>query len=410
MKSRLLLMLALIGFLVPQKSLAWGDEGHSIVALVAQQILMNQSASDPSAAAALKSLNSILAGMKIDEAATWPDKVKNQSRECHEAPFVKDPNYGKDGKKGLSSAVCDAYKYTSGWHFINSDSSEYVMNPSAPDHFKGDMVILIKGLSHVLKGERADVLNGVTSYTNWKRECLKKGDANPSQACKREALSFLIHLVGDVHQPIHGGAECDLGANTQFITFFGLEKDAGAFWCKPTDPPDCNNHELHQAWDVNLLRHDPGGNPFTTNQNYVSKIMRSFAKSRESSDAKRCVRVTPDAAVSTDEPNGANGWVNESLCYMQQVYTFPDDPKMAKNGKDGRSVAEAVNAVPNRCRADKKVATPRGSAYSPVIIADKYYATNIATINERLYWAGSRLANVLKDIYGSGDKVADFSK
>jgi hypothetical protein len=409
----LFLALALVVFLIPQKGFAWGDEGHSIVALVAQQILMSQSQTDASAATALKTVAGILGSTKIDEAATWPDKVKNESRECNAKPYVKDPTYSKGGKTGMSSAVCDAYKYTSGWHFINSDASEYILNPSAPDHFKGDMVILIRGLSHILKGENADVLNGVTSFANWKRECLKKEDPNPSLNCKKEALEFLIHYVGDIHQPLHGGADCDLGANTQFITFFGLAKDAGAYWCKPADGPDCNNQELHQAWDTNLLRHDPGGSPFTTNANYVSKIMRTLAKSREGSDSKRCVRTPPDVATSIDEPNGPIGWVNESLCYMQQIYTFPDDPKMAKNEKnlDGnRSVAQVVNFVPNRCRVDKKVATTRGSAYSPVIIADKYYATNIATINERLYWGGYRLANLLKDIYGKGDKLADISK
>ncbi len=428
------LILPLILVLNSQVASAWGNEGHEVVALIAQQVLTKQSASDPQAAKALATLQSILGSTPIDQAAIWPDEVKNLARGCSTPPYIKDPSWGKDPYKGKSSEVCDAYNFTSSWHFINSDTSTYAIDPNAKDYFKGDMVIMINGLAHVLKGEPAPVLAGVQSYDNWKKACLGKPGYSGG-TCKKEALEYLIHLVGDVHQPLHAGANCDLGANLQQIEFFGQDNDPTAFWCaskKPTSASDtkgahdyavCEDHELHQAWDVNLFVHGPHS-AFTTAQTYANLLVEHMASSKQSSDSTKCVSTQPDQAVKIDGANGPAAWVNESLCYQPQVYTFPDDAssasKTTKNAK--RSVAQASPAsISNRCRADKttKALDDTGHVvqnhgadkidyFTPFTVGTKYLNANLPTINERLYWGGVRLASLLKDIYGNGDKAANF--
>lgn len=57
-----------------------------------------------------------------------------------------------------------------------------------------------------------------------------------------EALKFLIHFVGDIHQPLHAIAE-DRGGNYTHITEFGSSQCG-------TRP--CN---LHSAWDFGLIEH-----------------------------------------------------------------------------------------------------------------------------------------------------------
>lgn len=420
----------------PTKGFSWGDEGHSIVAKIAHDILTEQSKTDPAAAKALATVKSILGNTSFESAATWPDDVKSKSRKCTEAPYIKDPNHGVGDKKGQSSAICDAYKYTAAWHFINTSEAEYRFPEKGQggNYFKGDMVILIKGISHSLKGEPAPVLNEVTSYSNWKRECLKKPVHNSSQSqsqsqsqnCKKEALEFLIHFMGDIHQPLHSGGTCDLGGNTQHVTFFGEEEDKGAHWC-PKDAPNhatCAHHELHQAWDTNLWVKSPK-NGFKSIDEYTSRIVKSESKKQKSTDAKGCVTTQPSSAVKIDEPNGPISWANESVCYMEQVYSFPDD-SVGLSAKDTstRNVAgisnqnssltvkdrapAAADRIRNRCRADHQVGQDRDKHFSAIKMDQRYFEANISTINERLYWGGHRLAQLLKDIYKNGDRVSDF--
>ena len=375
------------------------------MALIAEKLLVEQSAhKDLSADRALKTIHTILGNTKIDEAATWPDEVKSQARSCNGSKsksgaeagvYVRDPDYGKRTKKGKSSALCDAYAHTSNWHFINTYGSEYVLDPDRKDYHKGDLVVLVEGLVHVLKGEPSPVLDGVTSYSQWKERCENK----PGRLCKKEALEFLIHLVGDIHQPLHSGASCDTGGNSQYITFFGGTQDPNAFWCKDTDPVSCRNYELHQAWDTNLLVHSPRKSSFVSVESYASKLVSGMKGRITGSDATQCVSVAPGALINVDGGNGPAAWVKESLCYIKQVYSFPDDISLSSG---------AGGEVPNRCVADRRVGSGRDQGYKAFSVGDKYYEINIATINERLYWGGARLAMLLKDIYGAGDKVDSF--
>ena len=60
----------------------------------------------------------------------------------------------------------------------------------------------------------------------------------PSPLTKGEALRFLIHFVGDVHQPLHSGYGDDLGGNRVGVSVMGEERN------------------LHWVWDTFFLEHD----------------------------------------------------------------------------------------------------------------------------------------------------------
>jgi hypothetical protein len=55
-------------------------------------------------------------------------------------------------------------------------------------------------------------------------------DPNASLADKQTALRFVIHLVGDLHQPFHAGKCCDKGANDVKVTWFGKPTNLHAVW------------------------------------------------------------------------------------------------------------------------------------------------------------------------------------
>lgn len=67
-------------------------------------------------------------------------------------------------------------------------------------------------------------------------------DPKRSAAVRRNALKFVAHLVGDLHQPLHVGRPGDRGGNEITVTFF---EDAGTRERPLT---------LHRVWDVEILR------------------------------------------------------------------------------------------------------------------------------------------------------------
>ncbi len=60
---------------------------------------------------------------------------------------------------------------------------------------------------------------------------------NPASSPERqtEALKFLVHFVGDLHQPLHCGERNDRGGNDQKVIYFGRETN------------------LHRIWDTDIL-------------------------------------------------------------------------------------------------------------------------------------------------------------
>ncbi|MGQ0813727.1 MAG: S1/P1 nuclease [Gemmatimonadota bacterium] len=66
-------------------------------------------------------------------------------------------------------------------------------------------------------------------------------DVKADRNARTEALKWVLHFVGDLHQPLHAGRPEDLGGNRVFVDFFG---DSGR--------PDRRNN-LHSVWDSQML-------------------------------------------------------------------------------------------------------------------------------------------------------------
>lgn len=72
--------------------------------------------------------------------------------------------------------------------------------------------------------ERRCVTWAVTEYA----EVLQ--DRTASREARGEALKFLAHFVGDLHQPLHAGYAHDLGGNRQDVDFFGATRNLHSVW------------------------------------------------------------------------------------------------------------------------------------------------------------------------------------
>jgi len=178
MKLNLLkkLILGLFIIYLPVKSMAWGTEGHRIAGYIAESYLT------PKAKAAIKAL---LGDTSIAIASNWADFIKS------------DPNYN----------------YLSAWHYVDLDKS-YTYS-ELQEHLKLDTI--------------AD------AYTklNFLIAELKKKDLARDK--KLLYLRMVIHIVEDIHQPMHLGHTSDKGGNDIKVTWLG------------------NPSNLHSVWDSGLI-------------------------------------------------------------------------------------------------------------------------------------------------------------
>jgi len=176
--------------------------------------------------------------------------------------------------------------------------------------------------------------------------------ANPFMAWpdKAEALKFLLHLIADIHSPLHCGSATDLGGNTLkgvFIT--GLPVT------------------LHNVWDGVMVKMridtDFAGN-FTTYRQMLLNRIRVGRWRAESSKWTQCARDV-DFGQCSDQ------WARESAkIACQFAYLLPD----------GQS------RVPNGFKLDVS-----------------YYERNYPVVERQIAKAAVRLANVLSQIWPDVD-------
>ena len=175
-RARVRLTLALIlTLLAPAaRGLAWGREGHEVIALIAEEYL---TAGSKAKAADL------LGGSAIDAVASWADEYRRGHRE------------------------------TGPWHYIDIPLADSKID-MARECPKGNCVIAkTEQFLAVLRGPNAD------------------------KGAKGQALKFVIHFVGDLHQPLHDEDNGDKGGNARHVTFRGHPEN------------------LHWVWDTGLLQH-----------------------------------------------------------------------------------------------------------------------------------------------------------
>jgi hypothetical protein len=92
------------------------------------------------------------------------------------------------------------------WHFVDIPKSETTYDP-ARDCQNGDCVI-----------EAIERQQAILS------------DHTKTKKARTEALIFLVHLVGDVHQPLHCADDHDRGGNEVQVQFFGIDDNLHAVW------------------------------------------------------------------------------------------------------------------------------------------------------------------------------------
>jgi len=174
---------------------------------------------------AREKLKEALGNTSIDDAATWMDEQRGGN---------------------------NAYQYLSTTHYINIE--------------KGDK------LDPFQKGNIYTELNTVINE-------LEKGKA---PADFKLDLEILIHLVGDIHQPLHDGYGNDKGGNSVSVSLLG------------------RNTNLHSVWDGGIIQIEHIN---------TQTILNQYAK------------LSP-SQINSLKPTNPAAWIAESRAYLDQIYSF----------------------------------------------------------------------------------------
>jgi hypothetical protein len=169
---------ALLLFYFPLKAMCWGQLGHRIVAEIADSYLTSKTKAE---------IKKILGNESIAMASNWADFVKSDT----------------------------AFKYLDTWHYINFEKN-----------------LSYTELKDVLRKDTGKVNDAYTAIVFLTKELRKK--SLPLYK-KQMYLRLLIHIAGDVHQPLHVSPVGSTGGNDIKVQWFGQASN------------------LHRIWDSDLI-------------------------------------------------------------------------------------------------------------------------------------------------------------
>lgn len=200
MKVRFIrVVLIALFFYLPFQSNAWGLLGHRIVGEIADKHL------NAKAKAAIKG---ILGNESLAMSANWADFIKSDSN----------------------------FKYLDAWHYVNFDSG-----------------LNYTRFANFLKTDTAvDAYAKLVFLTN---ELKKK---NLPQEKKVFYLRMLVHIAGDLHQPMHAAAKGDRGGNDIKVNWFSQATN------------------LHSVWDTYLIEsQELSYTEYAVAINYVTPLQKT---------------------------------------------------------------------------------------------------------------------------------------
>ena len=197
----------------------WGPTGHRVAGLVAEKYLSKK---------AKKELLRILNGQSLAMASTWMDEIRSDS----------------------------TYDYMSDWHWVTiQDRQTYVQSEKNPN---GDVIQTLERIITALKSKKLSAKE------------------------ETEYIKMLIHLVGDIHQPLHVAGGNDRGGNDVKVTWFRADSN------------------LHRVWDSDM----------------IDDTKLSFTELAESLEKPDAVKLNAWQQASVLD------WANESMSYRHQVYDY----------------------------------------------------------------------------------------
>lgn len=203
------------------QSSGWGPTGHRVTGVVAEKYLSKK---------ARRAVEKILGGQSLAIASTWMDEIRSDS----------------------------TYNFMADWHWVTiPDGHTY---ESSIKNTNGDIIQALKLIIRELKSK----------------------SLTPAE--QTEHLKLLIHLAGDLHQPLHVGTRDDKGGNDIKVRWFG------------------NASNLHRLWDSDMID--------DTRLSYTELAASLDVLSRDT------VRQWQTGTIET--------WAAENRAYEKNIYDYGD--------------------------------------------------------------------------------------
>ncbi len=201
---------------------AWGDDGHEVIALIAQSRL--DAVVRTKIDALLAADPDTLTAPTLAAAATWADKFRDSNRN-------------------------GARQNTRVWHFVDLEITGPDLDRACFGH-----PVLPTG-TPASNGPAQDcVVDKIDQFAT-------ELDSPSTAAAERiVALKFLLHLVGDLHQPLHASDDHDRGGNDKRVSAAGMRSET-----------------LHHYWDTEFVD-QLGGNPQQIAELLIPRISASDAR------------------------------------------------------------------------------------------------------------------------------------
>ncbi|MEP1034050.1 S1/P1 nuclease [Ekhidna sp.] len=209
----------ILALIVSLKSFGWGATGHRIVGLIAEYHLSNK---------AKKNIEKVLGFETLAEVSNYMDFIKS------------------DG----------TYRHMSPWHYATIPDGNTYAEIGTPD--EGDVIVTIQRLMNEL---------GTKNFTD--------GD-------EAFALKCLVHLIGDIHQPLHVGSGEDKGGNDEKLDYFWQSSNLHRVW----DSEMIDGQKYSYTEYANLINHP------TDNQLAAWSSLDVLEWAKESKEARKQCYVT----------------------------------------------------------------------------------------------------------------------
>mgnify|MGYP001950148424 CR=1 FL=1 len=191
----------------------WSKTGHRVVGDVAQEHLSRK---------AKKTISKILKGQSLAAVSNFGDEIKADRQ----------------------------FRKFSAWHYVNFPADKDYKDVEPSEH--GDLVMGINTCISIIK------------------------NPNSSEADVAFYLKFLVHLIGDLHQPMHVGRLEDKGGNDIQVQWFG------------------QGSNLHRVWDSNMI--NDYGMSFTELSDKLPMLSKNQIKELQKGDVYDWVEESQDIA------------------------------------------------------------------------------------------------------------------
>ena len=245
MRKTVITLLSILMLMNATAAFAWVPMGHDVVAAIAEQHLTPK---------AKKNISKILDGKSIVYYSSWMDSIQNSP-------------YWENG-----------YNKTKTWHYANVDKGlTYQTMPKNPD---------------------GDVVTGLEFLT---KELMENFD-NLTDSTKADYVKMIVHMVGDLHCPMHAGRLSDRGGNGMKVRWFG------------------QNTSLHSLWDSKIVESARKWN-YSEWVEQLDRTDKKFKKSVMCGTYEEWFVDTVEGAASIYEYVENMGVENPNLSY-KYVYEF----------------------------------------------------------------------------------------